>query len=68
VAPGSTEVIVLIFQHSLNSTDLRFVIPQFVAGEKETGILLSSRKYKVVHPIEIRGLEMSNREKRRNLK
>jgi hypothetical protein len=68
VTPGSTEVIVLIFQHSLNSTDLRFVIPEFVTGENETGILLSSQKYKTVHPIEIRGLEMSNREKRRNLK
>jgi len=68
VAPGATEVIVLIFQHSLNSADLRFVIPEFVTGENETGILLSSQKYHVVHPIEIRGLEMSNREKRRNLK
>lgn len=68
VAPGTTEVLVLIFQHSLNSTDLRFVIPEFVIGENETGILLSSQKYKIVHPIEIRGLEMSNREKRRNLK
>ena len=68
VAPGSTEVIVLIFQHSLGSTDLRFIIPQFVASKNDTGILLSSQKYSVVHPIEIRGLEMSNREKRRNLK
>lgn len=68
VAPGSTKVIFLIFQHSLNSTDLRFVIPQFVTSEKETGILLSSKKYTVVHPFDIRGLEMSNREKRRILK
>jgi hypothetical protein len=68
VAPGSTEIIVLIFQRSLNSSDLRFVIPEFVTNENETGILLSSQKYKVVHPNEIRGLEMSNREKRRNLK
>jgi hypothetical protein len=68
LAPGSTEIIVLIFQHSLNSTDLRFVIPEFVIGENKTGILLSSQKYTVAHPVEIRGLEMSNREKRRNLK
>lgn len=68
VASGSSEVIILIFQHSLNSTDLRFVIPQFVIGENESGILLSSQKYKVVHPIEIKGREMNNREKRRNLK
>lgn len=68
VAPGNTEIIVLIFQHSLNSTDLRFIIPEFVIHENETGLLLSSQKYTVVHPTEIRGMEMSNREKRRNLK
>lgn len=68
VAPGATELIVLIFQHDLNSTDLRFVIPEFVVAENETGILLSSKKYTAVHPTEIRGLEMTNREKRRNLK
>jgi hypothetical protein len=68
VAPGVSEVIVLIFQHSLNSTDLRFVIPEFVVNKNETGILLSSQKYTAIHPIEIRGLEMTNREKRRNLK
>jgi len=68
VAPGSTELIVVIFQHSLNSDDLRFVIPQFVTGENETEVLLSSQQYTVIHPVEIRGLEMSNREKRRNLK
>jgi hypothetical protein len=68
VTPGVSEVIVLIFQHSLNSTDLRFFIPEFVTGENETSILLSSLKYKVAHPAEIRGLEMSSREKRRNLK
>jgi hypothetical protein len=67
-APGSTGIIVLIFQHSLNSTDLRFIIPEFVINENVTGLLLSSQKYKAVHPVDIRGLEMSNREKRRNLK
>jgi len=68
VAPEATEVVVLIFQHSLNSNDLRYVIPQFVTNENEIGILLSSQKYNVVHPVEIRGLEMGNREKRRILK
>jgi hypothetical protein len=68
VAPGSSEIIVLIFQHSLNSTDLRFVIPQFVTGDNETGILLSSQKYDVVHPPEIIQLEMSRKERRKNFK
>jgi hypothetical protein len=68
VAPESTEIIILIFQHSINSSDLRFVIPQFVTGENKTGILLSSQKYTVVHPIEIRGLEMSRKEHRKIFK
>ncbi|SHF32516.1 Peptidase family M23 [Mariniphaga anaerophila] len=68
VAAGSTELVVLIFQHSLNSADIRFIIPQFLTGEKDAGLLLASQKYKVFHPDEVRGLEMSNREKRRYLK
>lgn len=64
VAPGAEELIVVIFQHSLNSPDLRFIIPQFVS-EKQTGVLLTSMKYMVTHPDEIRGMEMSNREKRK---
>jgi hypothetical protein len=58
----------MIFQHSLNSTDLRFVIPQFVTGGNETGLLLSSQKYTIVHLTETSGLKMNNREKRINLK
>ena len=68
VPPNANELILLIFQHSLNSDELRFVIPQFVLSENETGLLISSPKTPVVHPTEIRGLEMSRREKRRNLK
>lgn len=67
VASGATELIVVIFQHSLKSKDLRFVIPSFVS-ENKTGILLTSEKYRVSHPSEIRGIEMTNREKRRILK
>jgi hypothetical protein len=67
VAPAANQLIVVIFQHSLNSPELRFIIPQFVS-EKQTGVLLSSKKYKVVHPDEIRGMEMSNREKRKILR
>ena len=67
VAPAADQLIVVIFQHSLDSSELRFIIPQF-ATETHTGLLLSSQKYKVIHPIEIRGMEMSNREKRKVLR
>lgn len=67
VAPAARELIVVIFQHSLNSSDLRFVIPQFLS-RNQTGVLLSSQKYMVDHPDEIRGREMSNREKRKILR
>lgn len=68
IPSNANELILLIFQHRLNSDELRFVIPQFVINENETGLLFSSQKYNVVHPVEVRGLEMSRREKRRNLK
>lgn len=68
VPPNANELILLIFQHSLNSEDLRFIIPQFVTGEDETELLISSKEYKVAHPEKIRGLEMTRREKRKYLK
>jgi hypothetical protein len=67
VTPSASELIIVIFQNSLNSNDLRFIIPQFLS-ESGTGLLLTSQKYKVIHPTEIRGMEMTSREKRRNLK
>lgn len=68
VAPRSTELILLIFHHSLNSDDFLFVIPQFVTGENKTAMLVTSERYKVFHPDEIRGLEMNSKEKRKILK
>ncbi len=69
VVPLNTnELILLIFQNSLNSDDLRFIIPQFVTGEDKTELLISSKEYKVAHPEKIRGLEMTRRERRKNLK
>ena len=68
VAPGTSEVILMIFQHSLNSNELRFMIPQFVTGENETGMLLPSQVYSIVHPSDIRGLELTKKEKRLFLK
>jgi len=68
VPPNTNELILLIFQNSLNSDDLRFIIPQFVTGEDKTELLISSKEYKVAHPEKIRGLEMTRRERRKNLK
>jgi hypothetical protein len=64
----SNELVVVIFQHSINSPDLRFVIPQFVTGEKETGVLLVSKRYKAIHPAEIKKLELTKKEIRRYIR
>jgi hypothetical protein len=68
VIPGAGGLILLMFQEGLESEELRFIIPQYVTGEGEAGILLPSQKYEVIHPEAIIGLEMTNREKRRHLK
>lgn len=69
VVPSNTnELILLIFQNSLNSADLRFIIPQFVTADDKTELLISSKEYKVMHPNKIRGLEMTRREQRKILK
>lgn len=68
VSPKANELILMIFQNSLNSDDLRFIIPRFVTGEAATELLISSKNYKVAHPEKIRGLEMTRRERRKILK
>lgn len=65
---NSKQLIQLIFQQSLNSEKLRFVIPQYVTGNEKQELLISSKNYEVVHPPEIRGLEMTRKEKRKYLK
>ncbi len=67
VVPSANELIIVIYQHSLNSPELRFIIPQFVSNN-DTGVLLTSQEYQVVHPREIRAKEMTSRERRRYLK
>lgn len=64
---SAAELVVVIFQHTLNTSELRFIIPRFTI-EEGTGVLIAARKYKVIHPKEIRGMEMTSREKRQNLK
>lgn len=67
-APSSTEIIVIIFQHSLSSPELRFIIPQFVTGNEQQEILFPSNDYKVIHPVEVIELEMTKRERRKILR
>lgn len=62
VAPNSSEIILLIYHNVLNSVELHFVIPLFVTASGKTEILNSALNIKVVHPNEIRGLEMTKKE------
>lgn len=67
MAPGTNQLQILIYHHSLNTKGLLFVIPQFVIEEGKTDIVNSVTKYKVVHPVSVRGLEMTKREKKKIL-
>jgi hypothetical protein len=68
VAPNSSEIIILIYNSTLSSPDLQFVIPLFVTAPGKTEILNSALKIVVVHPNEIRGLEMTKKEQKKLLK
>ena len=60
-------IILLIYQNSLSSDKLRFIIPKFCVEEKKFEILNIAKEYHVVHPLSVRGLEMSKKEKRKVL-
>ncbi|GAB1450111.1 hypothetical protein MASR2M47_01670 [Draconibacterium sp.] len=68
VAPNSTEVVLMIYHNTLNSPDLQFIIPLFVTAPGKTEILNSALDIEVVHPNEVRGLEMSKKELKNLLK
>ncbi|MCK5539153.1 MAG: hypothetical protein KAI79_20190 [Bacteroidales bacterium] len=67
IAPGASDIKILIYQNSLSSKDFRFLIPLFSVGEKETEIINVAKEYTVVHPNSVRGLEMSKKERRKIL-
>lgn len=67
IAVGASELILLIYQNSLSSDDLRFIIPKFCVEENKYGILNIAKEYLVFHPLTVRGLEMSKKEKRKIL-
>lgn len=67
IALGANEMLLLIFHQSLHTKDLRFIIPEFMVDEKKQAIVNSALEYMVVHPVEVRALEMSKKEKRKIL-
>lgn len=67
IAPSATDLKILIYQNSLGSTDLRFIIPMFCVGENENEIVNVAKEYVVVHPNSVRGLEMTKKERRKIL-
>lgn len=64
---GADELILLLYQNSLNSDDLRFIIPQFAVSENEIEIPNLAKEYTVIHPISVRALEMTKKEKKKIL-
>ena len=62
VAPHSSEIVLMIYYNTLKSNDLQFVIPLFVTAPGKTEILNSALNIDVVHPVEVRGLEMTKKE------
>ncbi len=67
VVAGAKDLILLIYQNSLSSDELRFIIPQFYVNENEVEIVNQAKEYLVEHPNSIRGLEMSKKEKKKIL-
>jgi hypothetical protein len=57
-----------MYHNTLTSSDLQFVIPLFVTAPGKTEILNSALNIEVVHPAEVRGLEMTKKEQRNLLK
>jgi len=67
VAPNSAEIIILIYHNILNSPGFQFIIPQFVTSPGKIEILNSALNIDVVHPNEVRGLEMTKKEQKKYL-
>lgn len=68
VAAGANELVLVIYHYSLSSTGLQFIIPSFLTEPGKTEIVNSAQTIKLVHPDEVRGLEMTKKEQRQYLK
>ena len=67
IVNGAADLEVLVYHESLFSKYPIFVIPEFVISEERKGLVNSAGEYTVVHPSDIRSLEMSTKEKRKVL-
>ncbi len=67
IAPNANNLQLLIYHHSMNKKGLLFIIPQFVIEEGKLEIINSLTEYTVVHPVSVRGIEMTKREKKKIL-
>ena len=59
------QLILLIFQHSLDNGDPRFIIPQFAIAENKKELLIPAKTYTVIHPPEVVRKEMTRKEQRK---
>lgn len=67
IVQGASELIVMIYHNSMQSDDLSFVIPLFQIEPDKTGLVNSALTIRVVHPVEVRALEMTKKEQRKIL-
>lgn len=67
VAPESSEIVLMIYHNTLKSNDLLFVIPLFVTAPGKIEIVNSALNIEVVHPKEVRGIEMTKKEQKKFL-
>lgn len=68
VTQNSSKIILMVYHNLLSSSDLQFIIPVFVTAPGKTEILNPALNIEVVHPNEVRALEMTKKEQRKFLK
>lgn len=68
LAPGFTELVLVVYYFSLYTDGLQFIIPQFLTAPGKTEIVNAAQTIQVVHPDEVRGLEMTKKEQKNLLK
>jgi hypothetical protein len=68
VAQGEEEIVLVVYHYLLNSTELQFIIPSFLTAPGKTEIVNPAQTIKVIHPDEVRGLEMTRKEQRQYFK
>ncbi len=67
IAPDATGLILMIYHNKIQSDELSFIIPVFQIEEDKTGLVNSALTIRVVHPVEVRALEMTKKEQRKIL-